>query len=257
MIADLRVALSVCYIALLLWRTDVATRGIPDNWWLYVLGFAVLSFALSGIERLAAWWQWRTAVRAIRALSPDQRRAHLQRIWLSGTRQQLTGLVDAEGTVATEGAIERFPFARGARRAILSVFWIAAGGSALLQVTVIARAAHTSSFLAWSLFAVSIVLALIAAWTRHRGQHMQTILEVGPFAVAELRADGTRRIIRWSQPLMLRARPRLRRLELSVMGQTDFIAIHYDRVGVLRALELILHRGRFELSTSDLGAPAA
>lgn len=255
-IADLRVALVLCYVALLLWRSGFGGRDALEDWWLYMLGFAVIQFLLSVSGRVHEWWEWRRAVQALRALGPAERDARLSRLWLSGARRQLDTLVRAEGDVESDGIVERFPFARGPQRAMSAVFWAAAAMSLVILLALMTKLVGTTGVLGWGLFVIAICLAVIAAWARQRLSYMESILEIGPFLVVLIHSDGTRRTIRWSDSLLLRGRPRLRRLELSAAGRPGFVALDYDRVGIDRALALVLERGGFDLSPADLEAPA-
>lgn len=94
---------------------------------------------------------------------------------------------------------------------------------------------------------------LLAAWARQRARYMETMLEVGPFTIAEVHPSGERRVFRWGDPLLLRGRARLRRLELSAAGRPDYIALDYERVGIDRAVRLVLERGGFNAAGEEIG----
>jgi len=217
-IDNLRIALVICYIGGILWDAVVAQEPSANSW-KYILGYAILNFALRVAERIQNWWLWRTHIRGIRALGPEERHAYLQRIWLSRTRMELTDRVAAEGEVEIDGNVERFPFSRGAHRAMSAAFWISAILSGALQIGLIAFAHQIPRAAGWIMLASAILLAVFAAWARMRAQQMETVLEINPFGIAEVQPGGDRRSIRWNDSLQLRGRPRRRRLELSAEGR--------------------------------------
>ena len=79
MMGDMRVALFLSYIVLLLWRTHGFSRNIPDDWWKYLAGYFVLNLSLNGAQRIQSWWQMRRAVQAVRAMNSHARQQILER----------------------------------------------------------------------------------------------------------------------------------------------------------------------------------
>ena len=254
MFSNLRIVLLLTYLAALFWPSGGVSRGVPDDWWLYLVSYSVLSTALYFAERLHGWWQWRRAVQRMRSLDPAVRDARFARMWLSGVRRQLASRVRDEGEVEVVDGLERFPFARGAQRAVATGFWTCAAIGVALQVVLIAGVPHVRRPVGWVMLVIGTLFTVAAAWTRVRLRHMETVLEVSLFAIAEVQPNGVRRSYRWADPLLLRGRPHLRRLELSMEREPGYISLDYDRVGIDRAVQIVLERGGFRSPEEEIGA---
>ncbi|NUO64830.1 MAG: hypothetical protein HOQ34_14775 [Gemmatimonadaceae bacterium] len=244
MLPDLRSVLFLTYVALLLWRI-FSGRGL-DDWWRYVLVFGLLNYALYFSERVYLWRQRRRLVHAVRAMDPRDAEALLGRHWLAGQRRVLADEVAAEGVVETDGWVERYPFARGARRAIHASFWASVGIGLALCAVLVLDAHRVTPAVAWSIWGLATASGFVAAFARRMIRRTETVLELSRFSIAEVAPDGSRRVIRWGAPLVLRARRGLRRLELSVAGRPGCIALDFDRVGIDRAVRLVLRYGGFD-----------
>ena len=243
MIGDIRVGLSLVYGALVIWRGR-ATGGTPDNWWMYIAVFAALNFGLTLASRLGVWWQGRMAVQKYRAMGPARQALALKAISSLPRGRQFAERVRLEGQPDIGQAVERYPFARGARVAALTAFITAIALGAALLGGLVLRAHSLAPVTAWTMWIAGCVAAVLAAWARRRLKHTESVLEISAFSIAEAGPEG-KRMLRWGGPLLLSARPRWRRLELRVPGQREYIALDYDRVGIDRALQLVLHFGGF------------
>lgn len=244
MLPDLRSVLFLTYLALFLWRV-FSGRGL-DDWWRYVLVFGLLNYALYFAQRVHLWRQRRLVVRTVRAMDPRDAEALLSRRWLAGQRRALADEVAAEGEVETDGMVERYPFARGAVRAIHAGFWIAVGVGLALCALLVLDARRLSPTLAWSIWGLATASGFVAAFARRMIRRTETVLELSRYSIAEVAPDGSRLVIRWGMPLVLRARRRLRRLELGVEGRPGWIGLDFDRVGIDRAVRLVLRYGGFD-----------
>lgn len=247
--------LALSYVVVLFWRSGGVSRGVPEDWWLYLFSYTLLGLALSVAERIHVWWQWRGAVQRMRSLDPADRDVRLGRMWLSGMRRRLAARVRDEGEVEVVNGLERFPFARGARREMAAIFWASAVIGVGLQVAPIVGVLHVSRAVGWVMLGIGTVFTVGAAWARQRTRHMETTLELNSFTIAEVGANGERRVFRWGDPLTLRGRPRLRRLELTVEGRRDYIALDYARVGIDRAVRIVLERGGFAVAEALDSSP--
>jgi hypothetical protein len=251
MFSDLRAALFAAYAVLLLWRTS-SGAGLAD-WWKHLLVFVALTRLSYVAERVTAWWGVRRAVQTLRALDPAARDARLGRLWMDSAGRELADLVAAEGEAEVGAAVERFPFARGAKRGTVAALWSALSGAAVLLVSLLVTPRALPPAGAWAAWAGATLLLGGAAVARARLRHLETVLEVSAFGVAEVHPDDTRRVLRWGGPLVLRGRPRLRRLELSAPGAPTYIALDLDRVGIDRAVALVLRHGGFDVGPSPVG----
>lgn len=239
--SDLRLAIHVVYVVLLVWRV----YGVGDEWWPYVLGLAVL---VQGTYVLETWLERRAVrrlVAGLASLDPGTARASIDRIWLGHARRTLGQLLRAEGEVEREGMVERFPFTRAYRRAADVRFWVLAGAAASAFVLLLAVPGGRP-WTGWLAWVAGSALTLAAGWQRRLTRELDTVLEVSPFGLVELHPDGTRRRIPFDAPLLLRNRPRLRRMELARADAPDRpIALHYARLGFVRLLDLVVEHGGF------------
>ena len=242
-IGDLRVALFLAYVVLLIWRTR-REGETPADWWRYIALFAALSFALSIAERIRSWWNGRRVVQRYRAIDPEVRPELLRMLKGSVLTQPIAWQLEREGDAEIGGTVERFPFARGARVATRAGFIVALllGLGLLFPLVVVPSA--VSPPLAWSAWVLACICGALAAWARRRMKHLYSMLEISSFGITEVNGT-TRRMLRWGSPLVLSARPHWRRLELRPHGARDFIALDFDRIGFYRALALVVRRGGF------------
>lgn len=147
-------------------------------------------------------------------------------------------------SVEFDGIVERFPFSPVDRRETLALFWFAA---AIATITLAAVLGIGGVRQAWRGPALLIGIAgvvAIPALTR-RLQRLVSVIELTPFAIIEVRADGQRRWLYWDQPLVLRNRRWLRRVDLAPQGTLEHISIHYARLEFDRLISLVLERGGF------------
>ena len=100
---------------------------------------------------------------------------------------------------------------------------------------------------AWREAALAIGMGAVVAMPvlSRRFYRLASVIELTPFAIIEVRADGRRRWLYWTQPLELRNYRWLRRLELAPQGGQGHIPIHYARIGFERLLAVVLERGGF------------
>ena len=93
---------------------------------------------------------------------------------MSRQERQLEDRVRAEGEIEIVGGIERFPFARGAVRAVTAAFWIAVILGVSLQAALILGNDNLTRWGGWLVFAAGTLCAVLAAWARKRLHHMET-----------------------------------------------------------------------------------
>jgi hypothetical protein len=240
--SDVRLAIYVAYAVLMIWRIGA---GMGEEWWLYVAGFTVLIQVTRGIERGLEEARVRRRVARLAALDPADAETQLSRIWSDSARRELAGLLREEGVVEQDGITERFPFPRSARDAVSTLFWvlvIAAVGCFCL----IAVVSPLYARMAWVTWVVGAGLAIGAGWARRQTRRLASVLEVSHFGVTELADDGARKILRWTQPLVLQNRPKKGRLELYSPDRPESpIHLDYRRLGFERLLRSIVEYGGF------------
>lgn len=241
--SNLRLTLSIAYVGLLLWRSRVAA-GLPSDWWAYVATFGVMNFTLFIAEHVHAWWYQRRIIQTIRGMSPEQRALWARRFRSSSAYQRLLHSALDEGSITIGDGVRRYPFARGVRRAFEAAFYFVVSLGVLVLAVDIAFGIAASPSLGWVLFSVAVVCAVVAAILRGRLAYMESMIEISDFAIAHVRGNH-RKVIRWSEPLLLRARPAWRRLELLAPGSGQIIYLDYDRIGIREVVALVMDRGGF------------
>jgi hypothetical protein len=240
--SDLRLAIYIAYAVLMVWRIGV---GMGDGWWLYLAGFTILIQITRGIERGVQEARVRRRVAYLRALDPADAEARLNRMWSDSARRALTGLLRDEGAIESDGATERFPFPRSVRRDASILFWVLAT-AAVSAFAVLTFASQVRDWIGWAAWLAGAALALGAGWARREARALASVLEVSRFGVTEIADDGTRRALRWTQPLLLRNRPKKRRLDLYSAARPDsVISLDYRRLGFERLLRSIVEYGGF------------
>ena len=242
MFGDIRIAIYLAYIALLLWKARI---GALDDWWKYIIAFAVLQQVTRLAEDLHLRWQMRRGVQVLRSLDPDDAARILDRMWSGSPRQYYRERLDAEGSIVRDGSTERFPFSPTTQRETTIAYWCAAGATATVFAVLLIGGPGIPRFTGRTLWTVGGTLCVLAGWARGRSTHLETVLEITPFGLAELTEDGARgRSVRWTQALVLRARPRLRRLDLHSEDGV-VIPLDYARIGFARLVALVLDYGHF------------
>ncbi len=189
-------------------------------------------------------WRVRRVVHRLRSMAPDDRDQVLGRQLSPEVREFYERRLAAEGAVDVDGFVERFPFSRVDRRETLAVFW---GATTIATVGLAVGLGVSGLEERWRgpALVVGIGAVLVMFGLARRFQRLASVIELTPFAIIEVRADGCRRWLYWNQPLVLRKRGWLRRLELAPQGAPGHIAIDYGRVGFDRLVAVILERGGF------------
>src|SRR5712671_3836449 len=190
--SNIRIALAVAYLVLLVWRSRVEGH-IPEYWWIVIAVYFLSIQATRWAESLWNWWQLRQTVRSFGMLEPAAKEAALTRLWSASARHHLAELVKDEGEPEIGDSIERYPFTRSARRETTVAFWVMAGLSAILFGALIAwphRVAAGFGWFAWTLAGGGTVTAAIL---RHRMHFLESTLEVSRFGLAQVDGEGTRR----------------------------------------------------------------
>jgi hypothetical protein len=254
-VSDIRLFLAISYAVLLFWRGRIE-GGVPAYWWMVILGYFLLIQLTHWSEAVYRRWQVRRVVHMYRAMDPVTQRMEIQRIWMAGARFQLRRLLEAEGAADTSSLAESYPFAVGAKRAVGVIFWVTATAAALCLGALVVGPRRVPAHWGWPLWALATALIFVAAALRIRTRHLESMLELTPYAISETWPDGARRTIRWGGPLLLRYRRWLRRLELSVPGQATVICLDLDRIGIDRAVRLTLEYGRFQVPANTEGDAA-
>jgi hypothetical protein len=240
--SDLRLAIYIAYVVLMVWRIGA---GMGEGWWLYVAGFTILIQATRGIERGMQEARVRRRVAYLRALDPADAEARLNRMWSASARRALSELLRDEGAIESDGAAERFPFPRSVRRDASILFWVLAA-AAVSAFAALALVSQLRQWIGWVVWIAGAALAVGAGWARRESRALTSVLEVSRFGVTEIADDGTRRALRWTQPLLLRNRPKKRRLDLYSTARPDSpISLDYRRLGFERLLRSIVEYGGF------------
>ena len=238
----LRVVIGVGAFVMML-RTGGPGGMTPASFYWWIGGFALMQLTYV-LEPLGVWWALRREVKAYLSMDPEVREHLVSRVWLSVTRQYLRDQIAQEVDVEFKHGVELYPFPRMDRRLVIRVYWAVALVAAALLTSAL-RLVALPSAIRVMLVSVGCVLVLFLGYLRWREGRLLTTLEITPFAIAESRANGARRIISFNQPLELRNRPWLGRIELRTRGTREVIAIDYARVGFQRALDQVLTLGGF------------
>jgi hypothetical protein len=237
-VEDLRVALFALYAVLIIWQ------GARADYFWYVIGFVALNTLIGVVERAYVWWGERRALRLFRRLDPYLREDVIRRLFFVN-RQYVREYLEEEGGTERAGSVERFAFGTSDHRETTVAFWLlvcaaAAAWAALLFL-------QMPKLVAWLLWAGSGLFVVLLAWLRSQTRRLHTVLEISPFGLTEIHPDGSRRYVKWVQPLELRNHPKEHRIELAPPGSSDFIALDYDRVGFWRLVDLVFKYGGFEI----------
>ncbi len=252
---NFRIALLVVYLAALAWK---AIAGTMDDFYWYIGGFIVVRQLSYGVERL--WWRWRVRrlVAFYRALDPARREQLLDRMWSRAASNELRDALAAHGATggheATDsadggGMVERYPFSPVDRRenALLTTAIIVIGfGLAALQLSL-----RLPAPVAVVLLGLSVAVVFALGWLIRRGRELGTVLEVSRFNIAELRGGERIRGIAWNQPLVLRNRRLLGRVELTAPAAARTIPLGYARVGFLGLLARVVEYGGFQVAAGE------
>lgn len=253
MFSDLRVALFFVYVVLVVWRISV---GAPEGYWPYVLAFSILSGLTRGLERGWEQARLRRDVSYLASLDPATARQRIGQMWSAHARHTYRTLLEEEGTVEEAAGVERFPYARSARRAVDGVFVLACAVAALAFIALFAWA-RKGTWIPWVLWVIGGLSVAAAGWARRRAAELASTIEVSAFGLTWIAADGGRRAVRWHQSLVLQNQPRRRRLVLAPTQGGAAIPVGYRRVGFERLLRLTLERGGFETGRSQPATPPA
>ncbi len=240
--SDVRLAIYVAYAVLMIWRISA---GMGEGWWLYLAGFTVLIQVTRGVERGPEEARARRRVARLAALDPADAETQLSRMWSDSARRELAGLLRDEGVVERDGITERFPFPRSARDAASTLFWVLVIASAgCFCLIAVVSTLHTR--MAWVAWVIGAGFAIGAGWARRQARTLASVLEVSHFGVTEVADDGARKVLRWTQSLLLQNRPRKGRLDLYSPDRPEcLIHIDYRRLGFERLLRSIVEYGGF------------
>jgi hypothetical protein len=141
------------------------------------------------------------------------------------------------------GVVDRFTFSPVDCRELRVLTWTAVGGAAAILVMMMAL---DMSAMMRAIAAVCVVTLCAAALVSRRGlSMMRRVFEVTPFALSEIREDGTIRRIVWGHGVTLRNHAKRRRIEVSTQSAPFRIEIPYSVVGFARLAELIVKKGGF------------
>ena len=211
---------------------------------LFVIIFALFG-ALVALMALWAAWRVRRAVHRLRSLAPDDRDEVLGQHIAPEARDFYAKRLAAEGSVEVDGVVERFPFSPVDRRETFALFW---GAAAIATISL--AVAHGVGGVHQGWRGLALAAGMLAVLTMpvfsRRSYRLASVIELTPFAIIEVRADGRRRWLYWRQPLTLQNRPWLRRVDLAPQGSRDHIPLHYARVGFDRLITVVLDRGGFQ-----------
>lgn len=246
LLSSLRVALWVVYAVLIVWRVSV---GAPEGYWPYTLGFAVLLGITRAIEQAAQTWRLDRDVAQLASLDPASAQERIGHLWSAHARRTYRQLLRAEGAVEKASGVERFPYASSERRAVDQLFWVA-GGAAAVAFALLFTVARRATWLPWVLWVAGGLGVAVASWARQRSSELASTLELSQFGLKHVAQDGTRRSVRWQQPLVLQNQPRRRRVLLAAADGGVVIALGYRRVGFERLLRLTIEHGGFSADSA-------
>jgi hypothetical protein len=225
-----------------------------DRHWL-VFGYLLVLSSLGILRRLWDAILVRREILAFRSLSPSQREEFLSKLWPRGLRYEYEPRVDLDEGPEIDGAVERFPFPEAERRLHWWLF-LAAMAMAGLPLASLFALPELRFVVQAALIAIAAGAAVPAAWLAGRLVLLSTKLEVTPFGVALLSPLGSRTVVPFGQALTLQNVAHRGYYLLSTPAGELQLRVHHARVASLRALQLIVERGGFEVaSESPAGAP--
>ena len=242
--SNIRLLLAASYGILLLWRT-LAEGHIPEYWWIIIAVYFVSIQLTRTAETVWQWWQTRRVIRLYRSLDPSTQDAEFGRLWSASARHAIRELVDTEGRVEVDGAVERYPFARSVKVLARVGFWGSIIGGLLLYSVLILFSRRLSEPLAWGLWAIGTAALLASRILMRRLVYLESTLELTRFRIGEVLKDGSRCTVSWATPLYLRYRRWPRRLELVAPERKQIVRLDFDRIGIDRAVRLAVEYGGF------------
>jgi hypothetical protein len=238
----LRISIGVVAFVMM-WRTwgDGGMTPASLYWWIGGVALMQLTHLL---EPIGDRWLLRREVKAYLSMDPEVRERLLSRVWLSVTREYLREQLAKEPDVEIAQGAEKYPFPTMDRQLVTRLYWALAVVAAALLSSALDLVSLPAG-VRLMLICVGGFLLVALGYLRLRGEHLLTVLEITPFAIAEIHPNGSRRVLSFNQPLELRNRPRLGRVELRAEGDQAYIALDYARVGFQRALDRVLTFGGF------------
>jgi len=218
--------------------------GERIGYWAAPLAFSFIYvpyLGLAAVRYVRAMWQVRRYVRLVRTLDSPGRQSVLEDIEDLDAREQLSNALDEHGEPTSEGLVSTFSFSPIDKRQWEILFWSSCvvtvlGGLGLF------RGAVPSAY--WG--AGTGLAALVAFVAAFRRRQLARTFDISPFGLSEVTERGAVRRLLFAQPLTLSNHPWRRRLELRATGQSECIALSYDLVGLVEAVNLIKRHGGFE-----------
>jgi hypothetical protein len=238
----LRISIGVVAFVMM-WRTwgDDGMAAASLYWWIGGVALMQLTHLL---EPIGDRWLLRREVKAYLSMDPEVRERLLSRVWLSVTREYLREQLAKEPDVEIAQSAEKYPFPTMDKQLVTRLYWALAVVAAALLSSALDLVSLPAGIRVM-LICVGGFLLVALGYLRLRAEHLLTVLEITPFAIAEIHPNGSRRVLSFNQPLELRNRPRLGRVELRAQGVRAYIALDYARVGFQRALDRVLTFGGF------------
>jgi hypothetical protein len=212
--------------------------SIPEWWfWLFWIVLTALAVALWHV-----WDLWRAL--GIIQRHPWTAQHELLKVMADAHAASLGPAVYSEAPEPPEHSIERFRTRQSAVRANDVAFWVAAG-SALTAVLLLVLQYDYSRPQVVGVVSWLLGAALLAWATRRRATQLDQTLEITPFAITAISADGSRRTLQWRDAHRVTLH-RFRRCVVvhSSTGDTR-LSLPFELNGLYRAIELVLRYGGF------------
>jgi hypothetical protein len=247
---NMRLAVWLAFLVLIV---GDAGRMAPNHEWGLWGQFFLANLAISLADRLWAEWQIRRYVRALRSLDPVRTERILKNMFWTPARQLYADRLQAEGQMESDGLVEHFPFSVRDRRENTILFWFA------VATTVLVLAAEFTPHAPRPILAGVAVAVLIPllVWLRRVEKKLATVIVVSPFSIAEVHPDGRKRSLVLDGAMELRLNRRRSRVELSALGDREFIALDFGRLGFERLLDRVLDYGGFRAERDARKASSA
>ncbi len=241
------------WLAFLVLTVGGAGRMAPDHAWGLWGQFFLANLAISLADRLWAEWQIRQYIRALRSLDPVRSERILKNMFWTPARRLYAERLQLEGQMESDGLVEHFPFSVRDRRENGILFWL------VVATTVLVLAAEFTPYAPRPILAGAAVAVLIPllVWLRRVEKKLATVIVVSPFSIAEVHPDGRKRSLVLDGGMELRINRRRGRVELSPLGDREFIALDFSRLGFERLLDRVLDYGGFRAERDARKAAAA
>jgi hypothetical protein len=237
---DLRIALYLAWAAGLIYS---GSHSKATNFVAWIVSYQIVSWVTVALERSLNKRRERRIVAYYQMFGDEERKAMIAKIWSVSFRRFIREQIALDIVPTVDGSTERFPFSVYYRRRTLILFWVSAVAAAVALV--VPQFMPFQRALGWSLIGFGTVCVLAASVFWRRATFANTVLEITPYTIAVVAPSGERTSLSWKTKLALVNRPRHARLDLVDINHGTVIPLHFARVGLKRAVDLVVQYANF------------